>query len=66
MELLIDLSDGDARRLLNLLELVGNSSGQSKIDSDLIKQITTMGYKYFIKSDLNPQEFVNQIKKVIS
>ena len=58
MELLIDLSDGDARRLLNLLELVGNSSGQSKIDSDLIKQIVPKNLQRF---DKGGEEFYNQI-----
>ena len=58
MELLIDLSDGDARRLLNLLELVGNSSGQSKINSDLIKQIVPKNLQRF---DKGGEEFYNQI-----
>lgn len=58
MELLIDLSDGDARRLLNLLELLCNSSGQSKIDSDLIKQIVPKNLQRF---DKGGEEFYNQI-----
>lgn len=58
MELLIDLSDGDARRLLNLLELVGNSSKLSKIDSDLIKQIVPKNLQRF---DKGGEEFYNQI-----
>lgn len=57
-ELLIDLSDGDARRLLNLLELLGNSSTQKLIDSDLIKQIIPKNLQRF---DKGGEEFYNQI-----
>ncbi len=57
-ELLIDLSDGDARRLLNLLELLSNSSTQTMINSDLIKQIIPKNLQRF---DKGGEEFYNQI-----
>lgn len=57
-DLLIDLSDGDARRLLNLLELLSNSSTQKIIDSDLIKQIIPKNVQRF---DKGGEEFYNQI-----
>lgn len=57
-ELLIDLSDGDARRLLNLLELLSNSSAQTMINSDLIKQIIPKNLQRF---DKGGEEFYNQI-----
>lgn len=57
-ELLIDLSDGDARRLLNLLELLSNSSTQTMIHSDLIKQIIPKNLQRF---DKGGEEFYNQI-----
>lgn len=57
-DLLIDVSDGDARRLLNLLELLSNSSTQKIIDSDLIKQIIPKNVQRF---DKGGEEFYNQI-----
>ena len=58
-QLLIDLSDGDARRLLNLLELVANSSTDlSEIDAATIAQIVPKNIQRF---DKGGEEFYNQI-----
>ena len=58
-QLLIDLSDGDARRLLNLLELVINSStDSSEIDAATIAQIVPKNIQRF---DKGGEEFYNQI-----
>jgi putative ATPase len=58
-QLLIDLSDGDARRLLNLLELVANSSTDlSEIDTATIAQIVPKNIQRF---DKGGEEFYNQI-----
>lgn len=57
-ELLIDLSDGDARRLLNLIELLVSSSESLNIDCDLIKRIVPKNLQRF---DKGGEEFYNQI-----
>ncbi len=58
-QLLVDLSDGDARRLLNLIELVVMSVGDfAKIDSDLVKKIVPPNLQRF---DKGGEEFYNQI-----
>lgn len=38
-ELLLQLADGDARKMLNLLELAAQSSADGQIDTDLLKQL---------------------------
>ncbi len=38
-ELLLQLADGDARKMLNLLELAAHSSADGHIDTDLLKQL---------------------------
>lgn len=57
-ELLVDLSDGDARRLLNLLELLSEATNQEVVDSLLIKQIVPQNLQRF---DKGGEEFYNQI-----
>ena len=57
-ELLIDLSDGDARRLLNLVELLSESTSVELIDSELVKQIVPKNIQRF---DKGGEEFYNQI-----
>lgn len=57
-DLIIDLADGDARRLLNIMELVLSASNQSEIDVNLVKQIVPKNLQRF---DKGGEEFYNQI-----
>lgn len=56
--LILDLSDGDARRLLNILELVTASADEQIIDANFIKQIVPKNLQRF---DKGGEEFYNQI-----
>jgi putative ATPase len=56
-ELILDLADGDARRLLNIVESIVNS-GKLKISRDELKQILPNSLKRF---DKGGEEFYNQI-----
>lgn len=57
-ELLIDLSDGDARRLLNLLELLSESTDIPEVTPEIIKQVVPKNLQRF---DKGGEEFYNQI-----
>ena len=56
-ELLLELADGDARRLLNMVEVLANC-GAANIDCVLLKQILP---KFFRRFDKGGEEFYNQI-----
>ena len=61
LKVIIDYADGDARRLLNLLEQVesaSNHSGQKNIDVTFIRQVLTKGPRQF---DKGGDEFYDQI-----
>lgn len=57
-ELILDLCDGDARRLLNIVELVFNAATTKIIDVTAIKQIVPKNLQRF---DKGGEEFYNQI-----
>ncbi len=57
-ELLIDLSDGDARRLVNLYELICDSTKDEILDREQIKVIVPKNLQRF---DKGGEEFYNQI-----
>lgn len=57
-KLLIDLCDGDARRLVNLYELLANSTDEVNIDVALVKSILPKNMQRF---DKGGEEFYNQI-----
>lgn len=57
-ELILDLCDGDARRLLNIVELVFNAATTKLIDVTAIKQIVPKNLQRF---DKGGEEFYNQI-----
>jgi putative ATPase len=56
-ELVLDLADGDARRLLNIVESIANS-GKKQVDREELKQILPNSLKRF---DKGGEEFYNQI-----
>lgn len=56
-ELVLDLADGDARRLLNIVESIANS-GKKQLSKDELKQILPNSLKRF---DKGGEEFYNQI-----
>lgn len=58
-ELILDLSDGDARRLLNIVELITSSSDDNTlITKEIVKQIVPKNLQRF---DKGGEEFYNQI-----
>lgn len=57
-QLLIDLSDGDARRLLNFIDLLTNNASITIIDVPIIKKILPKNIQRF---DKGGEEFYNQI-----
>ncbi len=57
-ELLVDLSDGDARRLLNLVELLVESGNGKDISVEIIRQVVPKNLQRF---DKGGEEFYNQI-----
>lgn len=58
-ELILDLSDGDARRLLNIVELITSfSDSNTLITKELVKQIIPKNLQRF---DKGGEEFYNQI-----
>ncbi|MCE3268614.1 MAG: ATPase [Burkholderiales bacterium] len=56
-ELVLDLADGDARRLLNIVESIANS-GKKQVSREELKQILPNSLKRF---DKGGEEFYNQI-----
>jgi|SRR6185437_12067074 len=56
-ELVLDLADGDARRLLNIVETIANS-GKKQVSREELKQILPNSLKRF---DKGGEEFYNQI-----
>ena len=57
-ELLIDLCDGDARRLVNLYELIADSTPLNNVDEKLVIAIIPKNLQRF---DKGGEEFYNQI-----
>ncbi|AUR52598.1 replication-associated recombination protein A [Aquella oligotrophica] len=57
-KLLIDICDGDARRLVNLYELLANSTDEANIDATLVKSVLPKNMQRF---DKGGEEFYNQI-----
>ncbi|MDD3266511.1 MAG: replication-associated recombination protein A [Burkholderiales bacterium] len=57
-ELIIDLADGDARRLLNIIELVISSVGDKELTLEIVKKIIPKNLQRF---DKGGEEFYNQI-----
>ncbi|RTL01864.1 MAG: replication-associated recombination protein A [Proteobacteria bacterium] len=57
-ELILDLCDGDARRLLNIFELVFNAANTDIVDVTVVKQIVPKNLQRF---DKGGEEFYNQI-----
>lgn len=58
VELLISLSDGDARRVLNLLELLSGMAKGKEFDAQALKQLLPKHQQRF---DKGGEEFYNQI-----
>lgn len=56
-KMIIDLADGDARRLLNIVETLANSAIR-QITVDILKQVIPQALKRF---DKNGEDFYNQI-----